>query len=82
MLREVPDQAAPNQAVSPYPASRSRPQARDLHPILVKGDLRRFQTPPADSIARQAEGTPQASWDAFGAGSAAVSRCHACRPPL
>ncbi|BDA42337.1 probable sodium/hydrogen exchanger 4 at N-terminal half [Coccomyxa sp. Obi] len=74
MLREVPDQAAPNQATSPYPASRSRPQARDLHPILVKGDLRRFQTPPADSIPPQGEGTSQASWDAFGANSAATSR--------
>lgn len=69
-------QALPNQARPILPASRSRPQARDLHPILVKGDPRRHQKPPAEAAVQQQDpNTFQASWDAFDSAHAPSSRC-------
>ncbi|KAK9909738.1 hypothetical protein WJX75_006766 [Coccomyxa subellipsoidea] len=73
VLHDIPDQAAPSQAAAPVPASRSRLQAKDLHPILVKGDLRRFQTPPADSLPRSGSQSFHARWDESGATDAAPS---------
>ncbi len=58
VLQDIADHAAPSQA-----ASRPRLQAKDLHPILVKGDLRRFQTPPADSLVRSGSQPLQPRWD-------------------
>jgi hypothetical protein len=82
VLHDIPDQAAPSQAAAPVPASRSRLQAKDLHPILVKGDLRRFQTPPADSLPRSGSQSFHARWDESGATDAAPSRCDSSSVPL
>jgi hypothetical protein len=61
---DAPDEAVQHAAPAHHlpPPSSTRPHARDLRPILVKGDLRRFQTPPEAVLPRPDGWAVQAAW--------------------